>query len=153
MPRITKKTTAKKSVSPKRRSRKPAVLKTVALSGGPVAHGHVSVPHHHHAQSQTDDKNKRLVMWLGVSVVMAVVVGIWITNLNRILGAGEIFPRTNEQEKLDFASIKSELSNTLSEVKNDMKNLEMPTSATPTATTSPSVTPTVNPALPNTLPN
>lgn len=153
MPRIAKKTNTKKSVSPKRRSRKPAVLKTVALSGGSVAHGHSSVSHQHHAQSQIEDKNKRLVMWLGVSVVMAVIVGIWITNLNRILGASDIFPRTSEQEKLDFASIKSELSDTLSEVKNDLKNLEAPVIGTPTATTSPSVTPTASPELPNTLPN
>ena len=153
MPRTTKKIEKKTKAPVKRRSRKPAVLKSVMSSTGSVAHGHSTFVHTT-GYNEHEEKTKRLIMWLSVSVTMAIIVGIWIVNLNRIVGASELLPKSTNQSKLDFTSIKNDLHDTLSQVQNSLKQMQPVSSqAAPTETAQPIITPTATPEYPATLPN
>lgn len=143
----------KKSVKTAR-SRKAAPLAVVEMPGSSVAHGHaphdISLTHDH-----SKEKNKRLVMWIGVSVIMTAVVIAWILNLKQLLGpdAFSLTPRGSQLD-VDFESLKQGLRETMGEVKSSVQNLE---TIAPTTTAAPAMTPvtsTITPsAQPNTLPN
>jgi hypothetical protein len=147
---VTKKKVSTAKKSPRKKVAAP--LAPITMTGNSVAHGHTS--YDHNADLKLNDKNKKLIMWLGVSVIMAAVVIGWILNLNQIVNSNAfVITPTNSQASVDFDNLKKNLEETIGEVKGGFKDLESLTpssTATPTTTITPSVTTT---ALPNTLPN
>jgi hypothetical protein len=152
MPRAT--TQIKKKKAPtKRRSKieSGAPLVSTVLTSEPLVHGHSSHDDSARVRSAHEEKNQKLIMWIGISSIMTLIVVLWIMNLNHIVDAEEILPRKSENQNVDFGTLKKDLSETLSKVKDDIKQLNQPTTVTSTAV--PETTPITNTAQPNTLPN
>lgn len=142
-----------------------------SIASPSVAHGYTSYQHKDTlGKTITDEKNQRLIIWIGVSAIMTIIVVIWILNLNNLIEPQTLSAQdSKDRPALDVQTLKTELKDTLSQVRDDMKNLQqfsaitqsitpstapatISPSATPSVTSSmsPSVTPT---ATPNTLPN
>ncbi len=141
MVRVTTQTKKKKAPT-KRRSKieSGAPLVSTKLSSEPLVHGHSSHNDSAHIRSAHEEKNQKLIMWIGISSIMTLLVVIWILNLNHIVDAEEVLPRKSGNQNVDFGTLKKDLSETLNKVKDDIKQFNQPTTTT-------------NTVVPQTLPN
>ncbi len=152
MPRAATQT-KKKKIPTKRRSKTEsgAPLVSIKLDSEPLVHGHSSHDDSAHIRSAHEEKNQKLIMWIGISSLMTLIVVLWIMNLNRIVDAEEILPRKSDNQNVDFSTLKKDLSETLTKVKSDIKQFNQPGTVTTTAV--PETAPITNTAQPKTLPN
>ncbi len=135
MPRAVKK--------PKRASKS----KTLPLrpSGPSVAHGH-TLHFDNSPLKPSEEKNQRMIMWLGISVVMAAIVTVWILNLNQLLGPDAFSVQgVNSENNLELETLRDDLKDAFSEVQSSLGEFEELSTTTstvaPTSTVEPNILP------------
>lgn len=68
-----------------------------------------------------DDRQKRMIMWTGVSFFMVLIVGFWLINLRTVFKATEV--KSSGVEQMNLQEITSNLTKTMSEVSESLSKL------------------------------
>lgn len=77
-----------------------------------------------HQASEMEDHNKRLIMWVGITVVMLIVVSFWAIKFNEIVSRPIITTVDQEIKDIDFEKAKQELTSTMNKVKAGIEEIK-----------------------------
>jgi hypothetical protein len=104
-----------------------------------------------------NDKNKNLIMFIGVGAIMVVVIIVWILNLGKTMGPDAFSVTAKDSpSKQSFTDIKNELNASFSQFKDGvdkLKELSTNNAASPSEVITPTIEPNItSTTLPNTLP-
>lgn len=81
--------------------------------------------------NQKIEREKKLIMWSGVTFFMVVIFGLWIFNINLVLKRQ---PVSQEKSQLDIEDIANNFNNTMNEISKSLNNYDSIASSTATST-------------------
>ena len=78
----------------------------------------------HHQLASMENRNKRLLMWALVILLMLAVVSLWLFKFNQLVTRPSVSANYPASPEIDFEETKKNLSDTFSEVINDLDELK-----------------------------
>jgi len=100
------------------------------------------------------EKDKRLIMWTGITFFIVLIIGFWLMNIKSILRINPVSQSVDSSSQINWNSFREELNKTMTQIKqnlSEINQLRQADQATSSTVTQPSLTPDLVNQLKNNL--